>query len=581
MCGIFALLNNYQTYSSETIQKAFQKGQQRGPEDTSWVDHPTRQFSFGFHRLAINGLNPESSQPIVYKDGNREIHLICNGEIYNYKELYETMKVTPETESDCEVILHLYRLYGMEQTLQMIDGVFAFILYDNQFFSYSTNEGKTMFNEKIFVARDPFGVRPLYQIKIIQPKHTIFAFASEMKCLSDFYDEEYCELHPFTPGTYSVFDLKFKTLAQWKPILQNKHYFTMNNTTNLLLKDISLVIQGIQTHLQCAVKKRCLTTERPIACLLSGGLDSSLITALVNEEYKRLRNNPLNTFKPLETYSIGLKGSDDLFYARQVAEYLGTNHHEIIVTEEEMFAVIPEVIQTIESFDTTTIRASIGNYLVGKYISQKSDAKVIFNGDGSDELCGGYLYMHKCPNLIEFDKETRRLLQDIHMYDVLRSDKCISSHGLEPRTPFLDKTWVQFYLSIPLEYRSHTNAGYVEKYLLRKAFSPQHFLNQEGLPLLPKEVLCRKKEAFSDGVTQQGGHTIKEMVEERIIEDNIKERYSNQDRIHLPPQTAEQRYYRSIYDKAYPYLEHVVPYFWMPRYVEAIDASARTWDVNK
>jgi asparagine synthase (glutamine-hydrolysing) len=267
------------------------------------------------------------------------------------------------------------------------------------------------------------------------------------------------------------------------------------------------------------VEKRCVTTERPIACLLSGGLDSSLIAALV-VEYHKLHNLPV-----VETYSIGLEGSVDLEYARTMANYLGTKHTEIVLTEEDFLNAIPEVIKSIESYDTTSVRASIGNWLLGKYIAENSDAKVIFNGDGSDELTGGYLYMHKAPDMIEFDGECRRLLKDIHAFDVLRSDKSISSHGLEPRTPFLDRTWVQYYLSIPLHVRYHPNENNCEKYLLRTAFSKDYYETFEGRELLPHKVLWRKKEAFSDGVSK---HTrslyqiIQEYTEEKMRNEDYK-----------------------------------------------------------
>ena len=218
-------------------------------------------------------------------------------------------------------------------------------------------------------------------------------------------------------------------------------------------------------HLQNAVEKRCSTSDRPIACLLSGGLDSSLITALVND-YHVNHNLPR-----LETYSIGLENSDDLVNARIVADHLNTIHTEIIISEKDILDTIPKVIHDIESYDTTTVRASIGNWLLGQYISKHSKAKVIFNGDGADELMGGYLYISHASNCLEFDKECRRLLQNIYMFDVLRSDKCISSHGLEPRTPFLDRSFVQFYMSISPEIRFNTNGIYsknkMEKYLLR------------------------------------------------------------------------------------------------------------------
>jgi asparagine synthase (glutamine-hydrolysing) len=247
-----------------------------------------------------------------------------------------------------------------------------------------------------------------------------------------------------------------------------------------------------------AVEKRVLVTDRPIACLLSGGLDSSLITALVNEYHHNISD------EPLETYSIGLEGSEDLRCAKIVADYLGTKHTEIVLTEQEFLDAIPQVIYAIESYDTTTVRASIGNWLLGKYISEHSDAKVIFNGDGSDELAGGYLYMNYAPDNIEFDKESRRLLSDNYLFDVLRSDKSISSNGLEPRTPFLDRAFTNYVLSIPPYFRNHKNFSAPEKNLLRTAFSSTYFLNNEGKQLLPNDILWRKKEAFSDGVSSHG-----------------------------------------------------------------------------
>jgi len=290
-----------------------------------------------------------------------------------------------------------------------------------------------------------------------------------------------------------------------------------------------------------------------------------------------------------------LAGSVDLEYAKIVAEHLGTKHTEIILTEQEFLDAIPDVIKCIESYDTTTVRASIGNWLLGKYISEHSDAKVIFNGDGSDELLGGYLYMQKAPDMIEFDKECRRLLKDIYMFDVLRSDKSISSHGLEPRTPFLDRTWVQFYLSIPLELRYHPKHKNMEKYLLRTAFSSEFYTNSDGTELLPYSVLWRRKEAFSDGVSQNERslyQIIQEFTDKKIGEEypellggkelgldleKLVNKIPELDGLtHLLPKTSEQLYYRKIFEEHYKGLGDVLPYFWMPKYVNANDASART-----
>jgi asparagine synthase (glutamine-hydrolysing) len=305
-------------------------------------------------------------------------------------------------------------------------------------------------------------------------------------------------------------------------------------------------------------------------------LDSSLVTALVNEFHKQF------TAEPLETYSIGLEGSEDLKNAKIVADYLGTKHTTIQLTEDQFYDAIPDVIKAIESYDTTTVRASIGNYLVARYIANNSQAKVIFNGDGADELCGGYLYMHSAPDAIEFDRETRRLLKDIHMYDVLRSDKSISSNGLEPRTPFLDRSFVQYYLSLHPSLRFHPGKKSCEKYLLRTAFSKERFMNREGKPLLPDEILWRKKEAFSDGVSKTS-RSLYKVIQEYV---SIELKFENKDRLaslkvleHNTPDTEEKIYYRKLFEEYYPNMSHIVPYFWMPKYVDAVDASARTLEV--
>jgi len=573
MCGIFCILNNNDSFQNKFIEKQFMKGKARGPE-FSILQNMNIGCSLGFHRLAINGLNSESNQPILIDD----ISLICNGEIYNYKELYKLLDITPKTDSDCEVIIHLYKKYGIEQTLQLLDGVFAFILLDS-----NLNNP----NSKLYVARDPYGVRPLYQLT---PKYSgnICSFASELKVLNEIYNFQLSCTHSiehFKPGTYSYFTLPFKVSPLWNPVIQNKIYHTTGFNTIMFsspddeiikINNMQTIIENIQYYFVNAVKKRTLITERPIACLLSGGLDSSLVTALVNDFCKQTTN------KPLETYSIGLEGSEDLKYAKIVAEYLGTDHTTIELTEKQFYDAIPEVIKTIESYDTTTVRASIGNYLVAKYISNNSKAKVIFNGDGADELCGGYLYMHSAPDAIEFDKETRRLLNDIHMYDVLRSDKCISSNGLEPRTPFLDRSFVQYYLSLHPSIRYHKGQKKCEKYLIRTAFSKENFLNSDGNPLLPEQILWRTKEAFSDGVSKSS-RSLYEIIQEYVnIDCESNEKISEMSKInHNKPDTKEKMYYRYLFEKYYPNMSHIVPYFWMPKYVNASDASARTLNIYK
>jgi asparagine synthase (glutamine-hydrolysing) len=564
MCGIFSILNNENTFSPKEIYQSFYKSRHRGPE-FSTMERMNMLCDFGFHRLAINGLNNESNQPISIND----ISLICNGEIYNYKELYQLLNIEPTTDSDCEIIIHLYIRYGIEYTLQQLDGVFSFILCDSRL-KVDANEAN---ESSIFIARDPYGVRPLYHMyPKDKTKYDIVVFASEIKSLIDLYQYKNNThiIDHFEPGTYSKFILPYTVSPKWTLQIDNKKYhsFGFSSCISSSQKEMDEIYYHIRTLLYIAVEKRVCTTDRPIACLLSGGLDSSLITALVRELI------PEGTI--LETYSIGLEGSEDLKYAQIVADHLNTKHTEIIITEDEFIQSIPEVIEKIESYDTTTVRASIGNYLIGKYISEHSSAKVIFNGDGSDELCGGYLYMGCSPSDIDFDNECCRLLQDIHKFDVLRSDKSISTNGLEPRTPFLDRTFVQYYLSIHPSNRFHTPQQVCEKFLLRTAFD---MCDSHGHPFLPKDILWRKKEAFSDGVskTTRSLFTIIQEYVEHIISD---EDMTHADRFkHNTPSTKEQLYYRQIYHGFYPNTEKVVPYFWMPKWIEAKDASARTLSI--
>jgi len=588
MCGIFCVLNG-DKQQEVFYKEQFYKGVNRGPEDSKFLS--VHDVFLGFHRLAINGLNTVSNQPFNIKN----IVLICNGEIYNYKYLYELMNVTPETNSDCEVIIHLYLKYGIEQTLQMLDGVYSFVLYDLRL--------EKNLDNYIYFVRDPYGVKPLYLLKNKNKtcNGDVIACASELKCLNeillhnssnrrdytvdvrDISEKIDHEIIQFQPGTYSIYKLSSQACSKWVTIHENKIHTTpsfpyicnyYNSYMDTTIEDEKYETNIIR-YLCDAVKKRCLNTERPIACLLSGGLDSSLIAALVNNFYKM----EFGLDKTIETYSIGLRGSEDLKYAKIVAEYIGSKHTEIVMTEKEMFEAIPDVIYAIESYDTTSVRASIGNYLLGKYISKNSDAKVIFNGDGSDELCGGYLYMKNCPDCIEFDCETRRLLKDIHLFDVLRSDKCISSHGLEPRTPFLDKTFVNYYLSIPQKLRFDSNK-IMEKYLLRNSFTIENFQNVFGNQILPTEILWRRKEAFSDGVSKKG-RSLYVILQEFISTILKLENYYEEDIINKYPISieTEKMYYKNIFNCHFPKCEDIVPYYWMPRYTTASDPSARTLEL--
>lgn len=538
MCGIFFIkkseiqikANTYNYNNNELVDIAiiveneFNKGKDRGPDDKKFIDF--KNFYLGFHRLSINGLNEASNQPFN-KNG---VYLICNGEIYNYKELYSMMGIVPETSSDCEVLLDLYLLYPVEYFISLLDGVFAFIIYD-------TRKGI------ITVGRDPFGVRPMfYDI-------SYSFFSSEMKQISNLTNNT---INQFPPGHFCKVNhtTKINNLFRYHSIHQ--YYMPFCNTFKSYFNERSFYLSIIRNSLIESVKKRLLS-DRPIACLLSGGLDSSLITSIV---VKLLKSKGVT----IETYSIGLPGSTDLIYAKKVAEYLGTKHTEVLVTEDDFFNSIPTVIEKIESYDTTTVRASVGNYLIAKYISENSQSKVIFNGDGSDELTGGYLYFHKAPNPMLFDYDVKSLLGNIHYFDVLRSDRSISSCGLEPRTPFLDKTFVNNYLSIPIHYRKENE---IEKKLLRDAF----------IEYLPDDVLYRKKEAFSDGVSGESRSWF-EIIAEKL--ENIEIPKYEYNKTYLKPHTKEQIYYRYLFEKQYPKRENIIPYFWMPKWSNTKDPSART-----
>jgi len=615
MCGIFAILNgsfvdaspywdNFgrpinenncvdvstemrHSYSLDRISygelySMFLNGKNRGPESSKLLQMGMRVI-MGFHRLAINGLTPESDQPISIGD----IHLICNGEIYNYKELYELCGATPTTHSDCEVIIHLYRKFGMEHTLRLLDGVFALVLLD---------QSVSVEFPLLYVARDPYGICPLYINQYTE--NNPIMFSSELKMMYCEKTQQNLRAQHFPPGTFSEFYLTPGVSPTWKPKQSNVAYF-LPSITFMQYKGLDnesgdgyFALHNIEHRLRetliRAVEKRCECTERPIACLLSGGLDSSLVASIVSN-YHAKKGLP-----PVETYSIGLFGSEDLKYAKIVADYLGTTHTEIVVTEEDFIAAIPEVIYAIESYDTTTVRASIGNYLVAKHIANHSTAKVIFNGDGADELMGGYLYMQACPNALEYDCETRRLLKEIHAFDVLRSNKCVSTNGLEPRTPFLDREFTQTYLSIPPQIRFESpkirindslidgvdimKEVYVEKHFIRGAFEYVEDMPEthrhDGSGFLPETILWRKKEAFSDGVSKHS-RSLFEIIQEYTNQMNfqhIKHGWRNSANV---PKTNEQLYYRSIFERHFPNAD-ILPRFWMPKYVAANDASART-----
>jgi asparagine synthase (glutamine-hydrolysing) len=445
--------------------------------------------------------------------------------------------------------------------------VFAIALFDSE-------------RNKLIVLRDPFGVRPLFiasranmttslaninnqAVPVFNGSVDTLVFASELKSLVPYFEH----VQTFYPGSIQCYDTNTNNL------LLDLRYHSLNWITHPSFKgsEITALVDAsteLRYALEEAVRKR-LQTDRPMACLLSGGLDSSLIAALVQNN---LRNFGL---PPLKTFSIGFEGSSDLSHAKIVADWIGSDHTEIKMTPDEFFDVIPEVVKAIESYDTTTVRASTGNYLVAKKIRELSECKVVFNGDGSDELFGGYLYFNNAPNDQAFHAECERLLNDIHFFDVLRSDRSISANGLEARTPFLDKQFVSVVRSIDPALLRPIKGERMEKYILRYAFD-------DG-STLPPEVLWRRKEAFSDGVSTPEKAWFQE-IQDRVLkivpsdwEKKATLSYSN----HLIPRTPEEYYYRYLFTSYYGLSAiKMVPYRWMPKWSpETTDPSARTLGV--
>jgi asparagine synthase (glutamine-hydrolysing) len=542
MCGIFAYIGT--SIDCSIIQNAYLKTANRGP-DNHEIKSISNNLIFGFHRLAINDISFKGMQPLHHP--HKPYWIICNGEIYNSKQLIKDNNFKLYSNSDCEVIIHLYEKYGINKLLTMIDSeAFAFCLYDG-----ITNE--------LFVARDRFGVRPLF---IGKTTNNEILIASEMKNISMISN---CTISQFTPGCwkkYSLFNLHESDYKSYYDYI----FPTIKNN------NINNICYNIKNKLTDAVIKR-LMSDRPIGCMLSGGLDSSLISAIVAKEIKKISSIKLKTF------SIGLKGSTDLFYAKKVADFIGSEHHSIELEEKDFLNAIPEVIYNIESYDTTTVRASVGNYLLGKYIKENTDITVLFNGDGSDEQ-SGYLYMENAPNEIEFKNECIRLLKEIHYYDALRSDRAVSSKwSLETRTPFLDTNFVNYYMSIDSKFKMYSkeqnnnifNEKIFEKHLLRLSFAEDK--------LIPNEVLWRRKEAFSDGCSsnERSWHKIiKEFIDNKITDETFeKEKYKFTYNI---PQMKETLYYRNIFEKYYKGRGNIIPHLWVPKWTNIIDPSARELD---
>ena len=547
MCGFLTYLGK--AFSIEDLAPYADRISYRGP-DNSKAEQVASDVSFFFHRLSIIDTSDLGNQPL-YLPEDSKISLVCNGEIYNHKELKLHFGFNTYSNSDCEIILHLYKRFGLEKALTMLDGVFAFTLYDG-----NTNI--------LYAARDPFGVRPAF-FGQTDVNGEIF-FASEAKAIVDLCHT----VIPMPPGTW---------WSSESPETFTSHYCFDYEIDEGLSEDE--VLSGIRRNLVYAVEKR-LMSDREIGCLLSGGLDSSLIASLVchmQKGYRLIADEwklfpDLKSNAPIKTFSIGMNGSPDLEYAKKVANHIGGDHNEVELSEQDFLDAIEEVIYKIESFDTTTVRASVGNYLVSKYIKDNTDCKVIFNGDGADEACCGYVYNINAPTPMDIHDESARLLQELYLFDVLRSDRSISSNGLEPRTPFLDKAFVNFYMSIAPENKTFDKVNKIEKHLLRKAFEKDN--------LLPKDVLWRHKCAFSDGVSsiKSSWHkSVKDHVDKMVSDDEFDKALD--DITHCKPLLKESYYYRKVFEDIFNHPienrdhSNLISHFWMPKWTDVIDPSAR------
>lgn len=604
MCGIWGLLSLKEiTYNQSLLYNKFNSIKSRGPDRSTFITNPN--YIVGFHRLSIIDPSIQGDQPFSYsyyyinsENSNkylRTIYLIVNGEIFNWKKLRNEQDIQEScsknnyeyrSNSDCEVLIPMFLRYivndsysqddklfqsGLSEMINRLDGEFAFAIYD-----IHKNVNTSNIHTNLWLGRDRFGIRPLFYTQLND--YTI-GFGSELKSLVDI--EQTNKVEQIDPRSWYYWggsSDNSNCLTKY-----NKFYYSVGNLPLVRNPDLTDVYWTCRTLLTQSVIDR-LQSDREIGCLLSGGLDSSLISAIASEELKKQG-------KTLRTYSIGMEGSPDVKFAKIVAEHIGSIHTNFDIPESEWVNSIKEVIRISETFDITTPRATVGQYLISKKISETTNIKVLLIGDGSDEATGGYLYFHKAPDPMALHFETQRLLHWIHYYDVLRADRGISSNGLEARVPFLSHDFINFYFQIDPILRmpkAHTlstgQTNIYEKYLLRKSF--------DGTGLLPECVLWRKKEAFSDGVSTESRswyQIIQEQAEKEISDDkfnslvSIYKTYSETtgEEI-LIPNTKEALYYHLIFDEFYPNQYHIIPYYWMPKWIEGTtDPSARTLKIYK
>lgn len=484
------------------FEEGFKQTVTRGPDESRIID--TGNGIMGFHRLAIMGLTPEGMQP--FQLGSNWI--VCNGEIYGFERIKAELsdKYQFKSGSDCEVLLPMYREYGVAM-FDMLDAEFAMVIYDGERNDY-------------IAARDPIGIRPLYYG---YDSNGVIVFASEAKNLTGICSK----VLPFPPGHYYK-DGRFVC------------YRDIAKVDSFCLDDLDTVCKKIHDKLVAGVEKR-LISDSKVGFLLSGGLDSSLVCAIAQKKLD----------KPIKTFGVGMsEDAIDLKYARQVADYIGSEHTEVFMTKDEVIASLDEVIHILGTFDITTIRASMGMYLLCKWIHENTDVRVLLTGEISDELFG-YKYTDFAPSAQAFQEESQKRIRELHMYDVLRADRCISANSLEARVPFGDLDFVRYVLSVDPEKKINVyNKG---KYLLRHAFEADY---------LPREILYREKAAFSDAV----GHSMVDYLKEYAngcYTDTEFERKRRQ-YSHATPFTKESLLYREIFEKYYSGQGEMIVDFWMP-----------------
>ena len=488
---------------SEAFQRGFDRTKSRGPDDSRVIQ--AGQGMLGFHRLSIMGLTPAGMQPFEL-DGS---FAVCNGEIYGFEPLKEKLAEKGyvfHSASDCEILLPMYQEYGTDM-FALLDAEFACILYDSA-------------ADEFIAARDPIGIRPLYYG---YDRQGTVIFASEPKNLLGLTDK----IMPFPPGHY----YRGGKFVCYHDIAKVEHF---------CYDELEICCRNIREKLVAGVEKR-LVADAKVGFLLSGGLDSSLVCAIAAK-----RSNT-----PIKTFAIGMDtDAIDLKYARQAADFIGSDHREIIITRENVLSSLETVIELLGTYDITTIRASMGMYLICKAIHEQTDIRVLLTGEISDELFG-YKYTDYAPSAQAFQEEAEKRVRELHMYDVLRADRCISVNSLEARVPFGDLDFVRYVMAIDPEKKLNTYGK--GKYLLRKAF--------EG-GWLPDSILWREKAAFSDAVGHSLVDDLKEYAEARYTSEEFEAK--RQKYRHAQPFTKESLLYREIFERYYPGQSGMVADFWMP-----------------